>query len=140
MGSGGETGKKPGTAELPDIPMRDFPMIHVGENTVSVRENQIRLAVKVHMSFGKGTSRSEFNGKIVDKVVFHKAGPSAPGYVQFLMKPNFYLVDPQPEMREEIERSLVELLKLPFTQAEEPVMKLFASQVCEDIGISVTEP
>lgn len=125
--------------EPPDIPMRSFAKFRVGTKTLSISDNLIHLEIKIQTRFGSGTAYPEFNGKSVEKLIYKKPGLFSSGYVQFRMKPNINIINVNPHLLDVTKDTLPDLLKIEFSSAEARTMKLFMTQISEDIGLPITE-
>lgn len=121
--------------EKPDISMRDFAKFSLGETALCVKDNQICISKRVMTAFGSGTTTARFNGKIVAAVVFHKPGLFSHGYLQIKMKPNINIINNNEDIFSVTKENLSEVLKIEFRKENAPMMRLFAMQISQDIGI-----
>lgn len=123
----------------PDIPMRDFPQFYVGQNSLCVLKNQIKLSIKIVTNIGPGTASPSFNGKIISGLVYKKPKLFSPGYIQFRIKPNVKIINQNPELARITKNNVDDYLKIDFSSVEAKTVKLFMTQISEDVGLPLTE-
>lgn len=123
----------------PDVPMRDFPQFYAGENSLCVRNNQIKLSIRIITNLGPGTGSPSFNGKVIAGLVYKKPRLFSQGYIQFYLKPDVKIINQNPELARITKNNVNDYLKTDFSSAEAKTVKLFMTQISEDIGIPLRE-
>lgn len=133
------TPSKPNEDEKPDIAMRDFAKFSLGETSLCVKDNQICLSKRIMTAYGAGTTTASFNGKIIASIVYHKPGLFSQGYLQIKMTPNINIINNNEDIFCVTKENLSEVLKIEFKKENAPMMRLFAMQISQDIGIILEE-
>ena len=123
----------------PDIPMRDFALFYAGESSLCVRNNQIKLSIRIVTNLGPGTGSPSFNGKVIAGLVYKKPRLFSQGYIQFYLKPDVKIINQNPELARITKNNVNDYLKIDFSSAEAKTVKLFMTQISEDIGIPLRE-
>lgn len=123
----------------PDIPMRDFALFYAGESSLCVRNNQIKLSIRIVTNLGPGTGSPSFNGKVIAGLIYKKPRLFSQGYIQFHLKPDVKIINQNPELARITKNNVNDYLKIDFSSAEAKTVKLFMTQISEDIGIPLRE-
>lgn len=122
----------------PDIEMRDFAQFNFNGIGLYISDNQISITKKVMTKLGPGTSILSFNGKGVADLTYKKPGIFSRGYIQFRMKPKIDIVNNNSDLFTVTKDNLSDLLKIEFGSDVARTMKVFMTQISEDIGIPLT--
>ena len=124
--------------EGPEIKLRDYPKIQIGETTISVSDSHIKYSIQVMTPMGSGTMTPSFSGDIVTGIIYKKPRFFSKGYLMFKYKSDVNIVNSTPHLVNANKQNLSDITKIEFGQDEANTVWLFAKQISEDTHIAIT--
>lgn len=125
--------------EGPDIVMRDFAQFNFCNIGLCIADNQIKVSNKVMTKYGPGTATALFNGKNVAGLTYKKPSMFSRGYIEFIMKPNVKIINNNSHLITITRDTLSDILKIEFDNTVSNTMKLFMTQISQDICVPLNE-
>ena len=120
------------------ISMRNYPLFYVGENSLAVSDNQLKLQIRTATKRGSCTMMPSFSGQSVEKLIYKRPGLFSTGYIQFKLKPTTDITERTLHLLDSLNKDLDNLLKIEFKGADAKKVRQYAEQISEDIGIFLT--
>lgn len=89
--------------------------------------------------YGPGTATALFNGKSVAGLTYKKPSMFSRGYIEFIMKPNVKIINNNSHLITITRDTLSDILKIEFDNTVSNTMKLFMTQISQDICVPLNE-
>lgn len=125
--------------EDPDIEMRAFAQFNFSDIGLCINDNQIKVSNKVMTKYGPGTTTASFNGKSVAGLTYKKSRIFSRGYIEFVMKPDVRIINDSSHLLTITKDNLSDILKIEFDNNVSHTMKIFMTQISQDIGVPLNE-
>ncbi|MBQ6292458.1 MAG: DNA translocase FtsK [Lachnospiraceae bacterium] len=122
----------------PIIPLRDFPLFSVGEYTMEVSENCIRIGFPTQTAYGKAITTASFDGPGITKLVYKAPRLFSKGLLQFYLKPTVNMKNNAPDLFIVQKDDLSQYLRVEFDKSASEITKRFMQQIAEDLHMEVS--